>query len=472
MRRTVLFVFLAGFTLGLPVASHAQEKADEIVAPSAAVAGGKVLEWTTPEGRPYWYRVPKKIKASAPPALILMLHGTGMPHGWAFWNYSIAGGTFRADDIIVSPDGLTPGNGAFNFVQGKKDGDQIAGLIHLFREEFPIGRVYLYGHSQGAFFAYWFAGEDPQLVDGIIAHAGNVLDVKHSDFARDKVAIGILHGKADAVVSVECAYRTHDIYQQEGYKKLKLYVVEGLTETSGHWPLPQQVLEMLQWLDEVSVKTAWQAVEMAMVQFDAAQPSLEGMLAAQLEARVLLKKYQGEDKALLAGKVVLLDEFLALALQAHQDAVAEPALDFSSKSEFAAWMVHFVAANRVFANDRLWTKTFKKVQGQAGKHSKAVDKALDALGKAVNKKNFSTAVQALEADFLSARYEELAGQLARIVENSPKDLAPKDCATLAEILSSRSEARNTGRENFLATTATAAKEFRATHADAFPATEE
>ena len=81
-------------------------------------------------------------------------------------------------------------------------------------------------------------------------------------------------------------------------------------------------------------------------------------------------------------------------------------------------------------------------------------------------------MQALEADFLSARYEELAGQLARIVENSPKDLAPKDCATLAEILSSRAEARNTGRENFLATTATVAKEFRATHADAFPATEE
>ena len=200
---------------------------------------GEVLEWTSKEGRPYWYRIPKKSKGK--PALILMLHGTGLNHGWSFWNYPIVKGNFRKSDIVVSPDALTPGaNGTFNFLQGNKDGDQIVGIIKTFQSAFDIGKVYVYGHSQGAFFCYWFAGEHPEVIDGIVAHAGNVLNVKHSKFAREKVGIAILHGKADAVVSVACAHRTHKIYKEQGYKKLKLELVDGLTARSGHWPLPKQ----------------------------------------------------------------------------------------------------------------------------------------------------------------------------------------------------------------------------------------
>jgi predicted esterase len=194
---------------------------------------------------------------------LLMLHGTGLNHGWSFWNYPILG-DFRRRDIVVSPDGLTPGHGdTFNFVQGQKDGEQIAGLITEFKKRFPVGRVYLYGHSQGAFFCYWFAGEHPGLVDGIVAHAGNVLDVNHGKLSKEKVAIGILHGRADAVVPVECATRTEKIYRDQGYQKLKLEIVEGLTEQSGHWPLPNHVAKLLEWLDQVSVQSAARAVRTA-----------------------------------------------------------------------------------------------------------------------------------------------------------------------------------------------------------------
>src|SRR5262249_43408559 len=153
---------------------------------------------------------------SKPPALVLMLHGTGLKWGWAFWNYPIEKGQFRGDDVVVAPEAMTPGGqDVFNFVQNKADGDQIAGIIAYFRKRFPIGRVYLYGHSQGAFFTYWFAGEHPELVDGIVAHAGNVLgNVKHPKAAKEKVAIGILHGRADAVVPVDCAYATEKLYKE------------------------------------------------------------------------------------------------------------------------------------------------------------------------------------------------------------------------------------------------------------------
>ena len=152
-----------------------------------------------------------------------MLHGTGLKWGWAFWNYPIATGEFRGNDVVVAPEGMTPGGeGIFNFTQAKPDREHIAGLITYLKKKLPIGKVYVYGHSQGAFFAYWFAGERPDLVDGIVAHAGNVLgDVKHPKAAKENVAIGILHGRADAVVPVECAYTTEKVYKEQGYKKLR-----------------------------------------------------------------------------------------------------------------------------------------------------------------------------------------------------------------------------------------------------------
>src|SRR5262245_46009905 len=74
------------------------------VEPSTEAPLGKQLEWTSAEGKPYWYRLPKKLDRANPPNLLLMLHGTGLKWGWAFWNYPIAEGAFRGDDIVVAPE--------------------------------------------------------------------------------------------------------------------------------------------------------------------------------------------------------------------------------------------------------------------------------------------------------------------------------------------------------------------------------
>ncbi len=111
------------------------------VPPTPGAERSVVLEWTSAEGQPYWYRLPKKIDAKSPPRLVFMLHGTGLDHGWSFWNCPIVKGSFRANDIVISPDGLTKRGETYNFVQGKKDGDQIVGLIELFRQRFPISEI-------------------------------------------------------------------------------------------------------------------------------------------------------------------------------------------------------------------------------------------------------------------------------------------------------------------------------------------
>ena len=451
----------------LSTGAFAQKEAER-VEPSDSAPKGEVLEWTSAQGQPYWYRLPKKIDAKRPPALVLMLHGSNVPYQWAFWNYPIAAGQFRGGDIVVAPEGMTPGagEGVFNIVQGKQDGDQIAGLIRYFRDRFPVGRVYLYGHSQGAFFAYWFAGEYPELVDGIVAHAGNVLDVRHTDLSREKVAIGILHGEVDQVVSVECAYRTHEIYEKEGYAKLKLYVVEGLREQAGHWPLPEQAGEMFEWLDQVCVRTPGQAVSVALSELGEEQPELAVVADALADARALLKRYREKDADELAARVAELGAWMETAAAAHAERLlAEPAVAERALPD-GPWSMHFVRAERAFRATDAWQDAMKAVRKAAAKHDKAVDKALKGLGKP-SRGSFRAAAEALDEGYLAARWDELRGATLKLADDPPKGVDSDDLEALRARVAERAETRAAGREAELAFTAELAAALRSEQAELF-----
>lgn len=429
--------------LALAPILRAQEQAEKIVEPSPAAPREKLLEWKTPQGQPYWYRLPEKLKAEAPPALILMLHGTGMTHGWSFWNYPIIAGGFRKNDIVVSPEGLSPdGNGHFNFMQGEADGDQLADLIALFRKKFAIGRVYVYGHSQGAFFAYWFAGAHPELIDGIVAHAGNVLDVAFPKLAKEKVGIAILHGKADAVVPVECAYRTEKIYLEQGYKKVKLLAVDGLTEQSGHWPLPQQAAELLAWLDQVSAQSAEQAVGNAMLALDAEAIDLAVVRECVELAEKLLPKAPAAAKTALPPRIAELRAFLddaaglyVAALQ-HDAALADPKLPFGK------WVATFREGERAFGPLKAWQTAMKAPRALAQKHDAKVDAALKAVNPP-STKAFDAAVEALKDGYLAARGDELALALGRMCAEPPKGVKEEGVAAARALLSARAGAGST-----------------------------
>ena len=352
-----------------------------LVEPSSQAPRYEVLEWKTPEGRPYWYRLPKKIDARQPPDLLVMLHGTGLDHRWSFANYRPQDG-WRRDDIVVSPDGLTPGGGdTFNFVQGDQDGDQIVGLIQTFRDRFPVGRVWLYGHSQGAFFCYWFAGEHPELVDGIVAHAGNVLQVKHGKLQRQKVAIGILHGRADAVVPVDCAIRSERIYRDEGYEKVRLVIVEGLTEQSGHWPLPSEVTKLLDWGAEGSTQSAAQALAIVRRELQQAAPDLALVVEQAGKAEALLPKAAREQQPELAPQVAALREFVDRAVQVHSQALLADPATADPKAGHGAWVLAFRRADAAFDGHRQWQKELAKLRAEAKRHDKEVDKARTKLEK-------------------------------------------------------------------------------------------
>jgi pimeloyl-ACP methyl ester carboxylesterase len=359
-------------------------------------------------------------------------------------------GGFRPNDIVVSPDGVTPGNGnSFNFVQGKKDGEQIAEIIASFREAYPdIDRVYLYGHSQGAFFCYWYAGEYPDTLDGIVAHAGNVLSVQHDKKAKKNVGIGILHGRADAVVGVFCAFRTFGVYHAEGYQKLKLEIVEGLNERSGHWPLPFQVGQMLDWLDSITITTPEIGFEVIDQLMKVEQPDLSSIATSLRLTEEVVESAKGSKAKTFAARAGKLRRQVERAAKAHADALEKTAGAVGSSAEFAEWVGHFREVDRALADWAAWSKPMQKVRKLAVKHAKLVDKAIEGMG-VQNAKAFERALEAWQEGFLAARYDELEGRLTLLAQDRPAYVEAEHAAQFLAELELRKPQIEAGRAEAL-----------------------
>jgi predicted esterase len=448
--------FLGGWLLA------AEEKPPPRAEPSPQAPLGQVLAWTDRRDKPCWYRLPRKLDARKPPALIFMLHGTGLKWGWAFWYYPIAAGSFRADDVVVAPEGMSPDQaGNFNFIQGPADGDHLAELIADFKARLPIGKVYIYGHSQGAFFAYWFAGEHPELIDGIVAHAGNVLDVKHTPLSRAKVAIGILHGRADAVVPVDCAIRTEKIYRDQKYRNVKLQVVEGLTEQSGHWPLPRQVGEMLAWLDSVTADTPELSLATALYALGKDPPDLAATAEATARAGALLKTWKGKDRASLAERQEALRKLLDEAAREHGAAIEAGSKAGKGEAPYGAWASHFLHAQRALEGLPAWQKAAPGTIKRAAGHEKVVARAMALLDQG-GTKSMGEVLKALEGGFLSRHHDELMNS-ARTRAVS-RDAKPEDLKKLDALSASRREGWSEGLKASLDIDRKLARSFCEAHA--------
>jgi len=219
---------VAGVVLLSGTAAVAKDIKRKEPSPSAK---GSLYTWASKDELAFNYRVPKKYDHDEGANLTLILHGSNLSRGWGFLNHGYK--SFRPDDIVVSPDGTTSnGRGGFNFLGQKEDAKRLKALVDELKEIFHIKKTYLYGHSQGSFFAFYFAGEYPKVVDGIVGHASGVWNGTRRGPKGHHQAIVFMHGTQDPVVPYGQSVGGYQSFVDGKYPVVRLRSLEGWN----HWP--------------------------------------------------------------------------------------------------------------------------------------------------------------------------------------------------------------------------------------------
>src|SRR5688572_5104077 len=238
MRMTWLAVAILGVAL-LTGAARAEEHPMREVAPAAT---GGIYTWKSADGLVYEYFVPKTYDPAKGANLLFVLHGSNLDRRWGFANHEA--GVFRPDDVVVCPDGTTSNKRrGFNSLQDAKDLKRLHALHEELKKVFKVRATYLYGHSQGSFFSFLYAGAYPGDVQGLVGQASGVwigtgATGKHQ-------AVSLMHGTADPVVPYAQSVGGLAFYRDAKYPLAHLRSLERWN----HWPNQAQTEQQLAWCE-------------------------------------------------------------------------------------------------------------------------------------------------------------------------------------------------------------------------------
>ncbi len=203
---TCALVLLAGCgTATAPQQTQLSNPASQAVDPSATTiqVGGRPVQLYIPASRP----------SGAPTALIVVLHGyTGNAAGVVEF-FGLRPLADQRGFVIAAPQGTTDGQGdtfwnasraCCNFQgSGVDDSGFLSRVIAtvVATQRIDPARVYVVGHSNGAFMAHTFACQHADQVAAIACLAG-AMDVEASCDPSEPVSVLQVHGSADEAILV------------------------------------------------------------------------------------------------------------------------------------------------------------------------------------------------------------------------------------------------------------------------------
>jgi predicted esterase len=248
-----IHLFLAVLALFAPAVGDPEQR--DPAQPGAATH--TVFAWKNKGGLRYTWWLPKDYAKDKPRNLTVICHGTGLDYRWGYLNNPVD--SFRSDDIVISVDGPTPNGDTRLFMGESKDAKAIHDFLAELRATFAVDRVYLYGHSQGGFFVVYYAGEFPDDVAGVVAHASGAWNWSKTGKEVHKVAISFMHGTADPVVPYGQSPGSRDAYVEAKFplihlRRLQLY---------NHWPNAVRADEELDWCEGMTATTPAEALACA-----------------------------------------------------------------------------------------------------------------------------------------------------------------------------------------------------------------
>jgi predicted esterase len=222
--------------------------------PDAMAKPLQAYAWKSKNELRFVWWLPKDYDPEHPRNLTVICHGTGLDFRWGYWNNKP--GIFRPNDIVVSVDGPTPDRDTRLFMDSKSDVEAFSAFLKEMRGAFAVDRIFLYGHSQGGFFVVHFAGEHPDQIEGVVAHASGAWLSSKTRGDVQKRAIAFLHGSSDPVVPYVQSPGSRDAYVKAGFDLVHLRRLDRYN----HWPNAVRVTETLNWCQGMTAKTPEEAL--------------------------------------------------------------------------------------------------------------------------------------------------------------------------------------------------------------------
>jgi polyhydroxybutyrate depolymerase len=196
---------------------------------AAGAAGGSAVA-----ERPYGLKVPGGVDDEAPLPLLVLLHGYTSNGATQSAYFGLPAEADRSGFLLAFPDGTRDrlGNRFWNatdaccdfFGSGVDDVAYLDAVIDDIAAKHPVdpSRIFLVGHSNGAFMSHRYACDRPDRVAAVVTLAG----MQWKDAARcgasSPVSVLHVHGRNDATIRYEGGSTPKGVYP-------------GAVETVGHW---------------------------------------------------------------------------------------------------------------------------------------------------------------------------------------------------------------------------------------------
>ncbi|MBL8918786.1 MAG: alpha/beta fold hydrolase [Myxococcaceae bacterium] len=166
------------------------------------------------QGRAYEVRVPGQFDGATPLPMVILLHGFGVTGRVQDLVFPVSGQLDERQFLYVLPNGTADRNGKrfWNATEaccaGSLEVDDVSflrALVDDVKARYPVapGKVFLVGHSNGAFMSLRLACDASDVFTGVVAVSGSTFEDATRCGAGQPVPILLAHGDRDSSVPID-----------------------------------------------------------------------------------------------------------------------------------------------------------------------------------------------------------------------------------------------------------------------------
>lgn len=428
----------------LLAAAHDERREAKAPGPKSV---GEAYEWKSAAGSPYEYYVPKSYDAKVGANLVAVLHGNGLDYRWTFWNHPP--GQFRPDDIVVSLEGTQKlaSTGSYEFMAGRDSCTAVHELLEELKKVWNVRQTFLYGHSQGSFFVFEYAGEYPKDVAGVVGHAGALWGSSKLAKGNHGQAIAFLHGTDDANVPWGQSVAGRSAYREADYPLVHLRTLWGWP----HAPNWQQAQNGLAWCEGM---TSADSVRVAAALATLCEKNVEGGLdpAALFAVAARLESMAGASaaqKSAASKAKANVDKVAAAIAAAIDKSLGKEKLTKASGAPWHGMVLRYTEDFDGVAACAAWSKKHAAELAAIDKVAKEAPAEFRQKSEKEPEEALAIGVTLLESGWRNAHAPEFAARVEEWLKGDSLKLPKKEAARAAAVVAAWRKGREEGFAEYM-----------------------